>query len=154
ADYWTYLSSTNHPGYPALMGSQLWPSPIGPDNNAVDLAVLQKQAGADDDTSDFLPASAGGGIYAFFSNTRYEIAVANPLALSTIRLELSIGTGATGNDVIDAPSLTLNTLHHGIVNLAATSSNLESVAPVSIPAFGNQPTNINLESYTFDVSSY
>lgn len=150
-DEWTNLSSTNHPGYPGI-GAAAWPAPIGSDTLSSRLAVLQKAAAGAADTTDFLAASSGGGIYAFMSNTHFEISVGVPqTGVTSIRLELSMSPGATGLDNFGTPSLILST-SSGLVTLSPISSALVGQTPVNIPGFGD--TNIDLQSFTWDVSSF
>ena len=150
-DQWTNLSNTNHPGYPGISPAA-WPAPIGSDSVSSRLAVLQKAAAGAGDTTDFLAASSGGGIYAFMSNTHFEISVGVPQAgVTSIRLELSMSPGATGVDNFGTPSLILST-SSGLVTLSPISSALVGQTPVNIPGFGD--TNIDLQSFTWDVSSF
>jgi hypothetical protein len=150
-DSFININSAAHPGYPGISGSQVWPASIGADSPSGSLAFFQKQAGFDTETTDFLGGASGGGIYSFFSNTHLEISVGAALAqVSSVRLELSIALGGTGQDVIAAPTLTLNTTS-GSFTLTPTTSGLLGATPVNV--FGSD-TNINLEGYTWDVSSF
>ncbi|MEI9898747.1 MAG: hypothetical protein WDN28_34040 [Chthoniobacter sp.] len=122
SDTWTNLSNTNHPGYPGISGSQAWPASLGPDTASGRLALLQKTPGFETDTTDFLPAASGGGIYSFFSNTHFEITSGVPLAdANAIQLQVSMAEGATPADIVGGPTLTLTTTA-GVFSLAPTSS--------------------------------
>jgi hypothetical protein len=153
-DTWTNFSSTNDPGYPGISGSQTWPAPLGPDTASGRRSFFQKTPGFDSDYSDFLDASEGGGIYSFFSNTHFEITSGFPVSdAHTIQLQVSMAEGATPADIVDRPILTLSTTN-GTFTLAPTSSSLLEQTPVTITAFGDTQTTIDLEGYDWDVSAY
>jgi len=153
-DAWTNLSLENHPGYPGISGSQVWTAPIAQDSASERQSFFQKGPNSTADTTDFLPQSAGGGIYSFFSNTHFEItsSVALP-GLDTLQLQISMAEGATGVDVFTGPTLTLFT-NGGTFTLAPTSSSLLGAVEVTIPAFGDNPTTINLEAYRWNLAAY
>lgn len=150
-DSFTNINKDAHPTYPGISGSQAWPASIGADSPSGSQAFFLKQPGFESDTTDFLGGTSGGGIYSFFSNTHLEISVGVALAnVSNIRLELSIAQGGTGLDVIAQPTLTLNTTSGSFTLIPTTSSLLGATAA---NVFGSD-TNINLEGYTWDVSSF
>lgn len=153
-DAWTNLSIENDPGYPGISGSQVWTVPIAPDSASERQSFFRKGPNATTDTTDFMSQSAGGGIYSFFSNTHFEITSGLALpGLDTLQLQISMAEGATGVDVFAGPTLTLFTTA-GTFTLAPTNSSLLSSLDVTIPAFGDTPTTINLEAYQWNLAAY
>jgi len=100
------------------------------------------------ETTDFIAAASGGGIYNFMSETHYRMSVANPEAgLKSLFLQISWAEGVASN-FVTAPTLTINTAL-GSQTLAATYSQL--LGQQSVTIFG--PTLLDLSGYQWDLSS-
>lgn len=154
-DDFTNLTLDNHPTYPTLESqSQAWPSPIMPDAASARQTVFQKAPGFEEDYSDFTGASGGGGIYAFFSNTHFEITTGMPVAgVATFELQLSMSEGSDDWAVLPGVTLTLFTTN-GPFTLSPTASALLSQTAYTDAGFGNTVVNVDLQGYTWDVSAY
>ncbi len=155
SDQWTAFDRTNHPDYPATTsGSQVWPAALGPDTvyNTVTPTnprgvTFQKLDLNSSETTDFLGATDGGGIYNFFSTTNYKIDSTNPVdGLSALNLESSIAGAFLVN-----PTLTLHTTLGDVSNLSASVAGGTLLSQTPVTLFG-MPTNYDLRSFTWDLS--
>lgn len=132
------------------------PSSIGPSNVVSANYSFAPTPGFGTDTTNFLPASQGGGIYSFFSASHFSLTSTSPLAdLNSLVFQIFVAAGFdnpntfTGAaDLIGSPSLTLTLQGGGTQVIPLLSSYLNS-SEASTVQF---PTTLDLLSFEWDLS--
>ncbi len=131
-----------------------WPGGLA-SSNPNSSALFGPTPGNPTDTTDFIDASTGGGIYAFFSQTHFSVSNAAPLTgLESLTLQIYQAGGFSGKfggtpvDLVTAPTLNLTT-DLGTFSLAATFSQSESSYPLVVNGF---TTTLDTLSYQWDLS--
>lgn len=134
-----------------------WPQGIAPNGGGAGY-TFSGNANFPNDYTDFFD---GSGIYAFFSETHFQVSSSAPLTgLESLVFQMSIAAGLSGSmggsplTFAAVPTLTLTLADSSTVSVgAANYSLLQASTPTYIPAFG---INTVLESYGFqwDLSTY
>ena len=160
ADYqWQGFTSTNRPaGVSSSINGNAgqWLAGIAPANDPSSGARFAGDSNFGSDTTDFLSASNGGGIYAFFSQTHFTISDPTPFSdLQSLTLQIYLAEGLTGAmggspaDLAVAPTLTLQTTA-GPEIINPTYSLLFSSTPATV---NGMSTALDLLTYQWDLSS-
>ena len=160
ADYqWTGYSSETRPagvaGGTSGTASQ-WLSGIAPNGGAAGI-LFSGDSSFGSDTTDFISAVNGGGIYSFFSQTRFQISSNVPLSdMESLVVQLSIAEGLSGMfggsavALAAAPTLTLVTSTGTVSNIAPSYLLLATQFAAVV---NGSNTNVDLFNYQWDLSS-
>lgn len=158
ADYqWsTFTSETRPAGVGASMAGTAgqWAGGIAPNNDPSSTTDrFSGTPGYGTETTNFLGASSGGGIYSFMSQTHFSLTSTSPVStLESLVVQIHMAKGsdpaAVNNEFVSAPLLTLTTTL-GTQTLATDFSLLLNTSSTII--FGN-PTDIDLLGYQWDLS--
>jgi hypothetical protein len=107
------------------------------------------------DTTDFLSSTGGGGIYAFFSQTHFQISSTVPITnLHSLMLQIYLAEGLTGMfggtsvDLVTAPTLSITTTS-GTTTIPATYSALGGQTSAVV---NGMSTSLDLLNYQWDLS--
>jgi len=152
ADYkWDLFSDVNRPaGVSASISGAAseWLAGIKPQGGAN--ITFSGSSAFGSDTTDFLAASNGGGIYGFFSQTHFQINSVVPLTgMQSLVVQLALAEGEGGVTLVAAPTLTVVTSNGTVSNIAATYSLLASSTAATILGM---TTNVDLLNYQWDLS--
>lgn len=159
ADYqWSGYSSETRPagvaGGTSGTASQ-WLTGIAPNGGTAGI-LFSGNPSFGSDTTDFISATNGGGIYSFFSQTHFQISSNVPLSnMETLVVQLSIAEGLSGMfggsavALAAAPTLTLVTSTGTFTSIAPSYSLLASQFAALV---NGSNTNVDLFNYQWDLS--
>jgi hypothetical protein len=159
ADYqWSGYSSETRPAGVAggtSGATSQWLSGLAPNGGAGGI-LFSGNGSFGSDTTDFISAVNGGGIYSFFSQTHFQISSSVPLSnMESLVVQLSIAeglSGAFGGSAVAlaaAPTLTLVTSTGTVSNIAPSYSLLATQYAAVV---NGSNTNVDLFNYQWDLS--